>query len=47
MLHSKGLFLYSLNIKAREFKARVFVIEVPGSVLSWDLLHGTVHTILR
>lgn len=46
MLHSKVLFLSSLNIKARELKAHVFVIEVPGSALSWDLLHSTVRSIL-
>lgn len=47
MLHGKGLFPPSLNTKATEVKAHVFVIEVPGSVLSWDLLHGTGHSIPR
>lgn len=36
-MNNKGFFLSSLNIKARELKAHVFVIDVPGSVLTWDL----------
>lgn len=46
MLNNTGFFLSSLNIKAKELKAHVFVIEVPGSVLTWDQLHGAVHSII-
>lgn len=42
MLNNKGFFLSSLNIKARELKAHVFVIEDPSSVLTRDQVHGAV-----